>query len=100
LQKALEYLHTELRRGGGGGGLHDASLPPSSPVGSPSSPSEATATSRTTRTAQDTLSTALRRCSDLALSAAVPCLLPSGADEAASSSRSEFLASILTHTLR
>ena len=97
LQKALEHLHTELRRGGGG--LHDASPPPS-PVGPPSPPA-ATTTSRTTRTAQDTLSTALRRCSDLSLSAAVPCLLPSGAgDEAASSSRSEFLASILTHTLR
>lgn len=102
LQKALEYLHTELRRGGG---LHDAStplLPMGSSVTTHTGPTAMT-TSRTTRTAQDVLSMALRRCRDLALPAALPCLLHSGAREATSSSlssRSDFLASILTHTLQ
>jgi hypothetical protein len=103
LQKALEYLHTELRRGGG---LHDASTPllPMGPSVTPHTGPTAMTTSRTTRTAQDVLSMALRRCRDLALPAALPCLLHSGAREAtsssSSSSRSEFLASILTHTLQ
>lgn len=104
LRKALEYLHTELRRGGG---LYDASTP-LLPMGSSVTPHTGPAamtTSRTTRTAQDVLSAALRRCRDLALPAALPCLLYSGVREtisssSSSSSRSEFLASILTHTLQ
>ena len=100
LQKALEYLHTELRRGGG---LYNASTPlqPMGPSVTPHTGPTPMTTSRTTRTAQDVLSMALRRCSDLTLPATLPCLLHSGAREAtSSSSRSEFLASILTHTLQ
>ena len=103
LQKALEYLHTELRRGGG---LHNASTPllPMGPSVTPHTGPTVMTTSRTTRTAQDVLSMALRRCRDLALPAALPWLLHSGAREAtsssSSSSRSDFLASILTHTLQ
>jgi len=89
LQRALMHLHNQLRRGALllGSQLPAVRLTPL--VAAPQ---------RTTRTAQDTLSTALRRCHELTLATALSSLLYSSDGQVAT--RSDFLASTVMHTLR